>query len=216
MGFYTAEKYSWLSPLLGLVLVFVWGVLSLAHAYDRSLTRMNDSFTEGFMIVDRLGAVLDALSRLSVDQQAFLSTGDARFQDGVVESVEALTIHVETLKVLAARGKLQRQPLAILSRSIDLALNLVGESDEVRQSRGGRAALAYFDSRENTLAEARLQADQLRSEIARHISERVRSARSPKALLHDVVGGVSHGIRLEMAPRQFVFRVCPPIRATCD
>ncbi len=201
MGFYRAEKYSWLSPLLGFVLVFVWGVLSLAHAYDRSLTRMNDSFTEGFMIVDRLGAVLDALGRISIDQQAFLSTDDARFQDGVVESAEALTIHVATLNALAARGKLQRPPLAILSRSIDQALTLVGESDEVRQTRGTRAALAYFDARENTFAEARLQAGQLRSEIARHISERVRSARSPKALLHDVLGSAPRGIALEHGAR---------------
>jgi len=74
---HSAEKYPWMSILLGLALVFVWGVMSLAHAYDRSLGRMNYSFTRSFMIADRLGAVLDELGRLSVAQQAFLSTGRA-------------------------------------------------------------------------------------------------------------------------------------------
>jgi hypothetical protein len=198
---YSAEKYPWMSILLGLALVFVWGVISLAHAYDRSLTRMNDSFTQSFMIADRLGGILDALSRLSVDQQAFLSTGDARFQDGVIESGEALTIDIGMLNSLAAKAELQRPPIASLSRSVDQVLNLVGESDGVRQRRGASAALAYFDSREIAIAEAKLQAGQLRSEIGRRISDRVRDARSPRVLLQDVLGGTPAGIAVEHRAR---------------
>ncbi len=185
----TSEKYSRLSVLLGLALVFAWGVMSLAHAYDRSLTRMNDSFTRGFMIAERLGGILDALSRLTVDQQAFLSTGDARFQDGVVESAEALANDIGVLNSLAARGTLQRTALIDLSRSIDQMLSLAGESDAIRQSRGAAAAVAYFDSRATAIDEAKLQATQLRGEITRHISERVRTARSPKGMLQDVLAG---------------------------
>jgi CHASE3 domain sensor protein len=195
MGY--TEKSSWLLLLAGFALVFVWSALSLAHAYERSLARMNDSFSQGLMIVDRLGAVLDALDRLSTDEQAFLSTGEARFQDGVVESAEALTIDIGMLDALAAEGKFRRANLAILSRCVDRALNLVGESDAVRQDHGAQAALAYFDSRENTLAEAKLRANQLRSETVRRLSDRVRSTRRPKTLLHEVLDNAPACIALQ-------------------
>jgi len=207
---YSAEKYPWMSILLGLALVFVWGVMSLAHAYDRSLGRMNDSFTRSFMIADRLGAVLDELGRLSVAQQAFLSTGDARFQDGVIESGEALTIDIEILNQMAAKGKLQRPPIASLSRAIDQVLNLVGESDGIRQSRGASAALAYFDSREIAIAEAKLQSGQLRSEITRRLSDRIRVARSPRALLQNVLGSAPAAMALERRAR--TIRVSSQVR----
>ncbi len=193
----TSEKYSWASVLLGFVLVFVWGVISLAHAYDRSLTRMNASFTRGFMIVERLGAVLDAVSRISVDQQAFLSSGDARFQDGVVESAEALKIDISVLNSLAAKANVQSPALAKLARSIDQVLSMAGESDAIRQRRGAPAALAYFDSKETAISEARLQVTHLKDEINRHLSDRVRTARSPKALLRDVLGGAPREIALQ-------------------
>ena len=38
----------WLSILLGLALLFAWGVVSLAHAYARGLAKVTDSFTPGF------------------------------------------------------------------------------------------------------------------------------------------------------------------------
>jgi hypothetical protein len=102
---WSTEKYPWLSLFLGLTLVFVWGVISLAHAYDRSLAEMKESFAQGFMLVERLGGVLDTLARVRTDQQAFLSTGDDRFQDEVVGGAETLTLDISVLKSMADRNR---------------------------------------------------------------------------------------------------------------
>lgn len=177
----SSEKYPWLSLWLGLALVFAWGVMSLAHAYDRSLATVSDSFTHGFMLLGRLESIVDALDRLGVDQRAFLSTGDERFQDGVIENAESLEIDIDVLNALAATGKSQRA-LVSLSRSIRQVLDLVGESDGIRDVRSSAAAAAFFESKDSALSLAKWQADQLRIEITRGMSGRIIKARRYHAL----------------------------------
>ena len=175
---WSSEKYPWLSLWLGFALMFVWGVMSLAHANDQSLAKVNDSFTQGFMVVGRLGAILDALDRLSVDQRGFLSTGDERFQDGVIEGAETLALDMDVLNSLAARNKLQRALLTNLSRPIEQVLGSVAESDDIRDVRGRAAAVAFFESKEAAISVSKGQADQLRIEITGRISDRIRSGGS--------------------------------------
>ncbi len=184
------EKYPWLSLGLGLALVFVWGVMSLAQAYDRSLARVNDSFARTFSVVDRPDAILSTLDRLGVDQQAFLSTGDERFQDGVVESAETLELDSDMIKSFAANGKL-RAALAGLSRSIKGVLGSVGESDNIREVRGKAAAITFFDSRQAAIAAAKSQAEQLRVEMTQRISDRIQSAGGANALLDALLHGAA-------------------------
>jgi hypothetical protein len=184
---WSSEKCPWLSLLLGFGLVFVWGVMALAHAYDRSLATVNDSFTQGFIVVERLGAILDALARLSVDQEAFLSTGDKRFQDGVVEGAETLALDMYMLNSLAARNKLQRPLLTSLARSIEQVLGSVAQSDDIRDVRGRAAAVAFFESKEAVISVAKWQADQVRIEITGCISDRIRSARGTSALFQELL-----------------------------
>jgi hypothetical protein len=184
---WTSEKYPWLSLLLGLGLVFVWGVISLAHAYDRSLGRMKDSYAQGFMLVERLGGVLDTLARLGIDQQAFLSTGDERFQDGVVESAETLSVDVAVLDSMAARTKSERPLLNGLSQSIRQVLASVADSDDIRERRGKDEALAFFDSREDSIEAAKWRAEQLRIKIAGRISDRIGSARGVHGWFQDLL-----------------------------
>jgi CHASE3 domain sensor protein len=190
---WSSEKYPWLSLLLGFALVFVWGVMSLAHAYDRGLAKVNDSFIQGFMVVDQLGVIADALARLSVDQEAFLSTGDQRFQDGVIESAETFMLDMDRLNSLAAKSKLQRSLLNSLSRSIKQVLGSVAESNEIRDVRGRVAAVAFFESKEAAISDAKSQAEQLRIEITGCVSDRIRSARGPSALFEDFLYGAPIG-----------------------
>lgn len=181
---WSSEKYPWLSLLLALVLVFVWGVMSLAHAYYRRLAKVNDSFIQGFMIVDQLGVIADALGRLSVDQEAFLSTGDQRFQDGVVESAETFLLDRNRLNSLADSSQLRRS-LNSLSRSIDQVLSSVAESDKIREVRGRGAAVAFFESKEPAISDAKLQAERLKIGITGCVSDRIQSARGFSALFED-------------------------------
>jgi hypothetical protein len=185
----SSEKNPWLSMWLGLALIFAWGLMSLAHAYNRSLAAVSDSFNQGFMLLGRLGTIVDALDRLGVDQRAFLSTGDERFQDGVIENAEALEINIDMLNSPAAIGKSQRVLLIGLSQSVRQVLDSVGESDGIRNVRSGAAATAFFDSKEDAVALAKWQAEQLRIAITRGMSGRIRKARSCNALLEDFFDG---------------------------
>jgi hypothetical protein len=196
---WSSEKYPWVSLLLGFALVFVWGVMSLGHVYDRSLARVNESFTQGFMVVERIGAMLDALARLSVDQEAFLSTGDERFQDGVIESAQTLELDMYMLN-LADRAKLQRPLLNSLSRSIDLFLGSVADSDEIRDDRGRVAAVAFFESKDATIADTESQAEQLRIEITGCVFDRIRSASGTRALFEALLYGAPVGTMLVHKP----------------
>jgi hypothetical protein len=194
---WSSEKYPWLSLLLGFALVFAWGVISLAHAYDLSLAKMNDSFAQGFMLEERLGGVLDNLARLRIDQQAFLATGDERFQDGVVESAETLTLDIGVLNSLAAKSEMERPLLTSLSRSIEQVLGSVADSDHIREVRSKADAVAFFESQETAISVAKWQADQLRIQVAGRISDRIRSARSTNALFQDLFYSAPVGIALK-------------------
>jgi hypothetical protein len=186
---WSSEKYPWLSVLIGFALVFVWGVMSLVRAYDRSLAKANDSFIQGFMVVEELGVIVEALARLSVDQEAFLSTGDQRFQDGVIESAVTFAVDMDRLNALAAGSKSQRPLLNRLSGSLKQVLGWVAESDEIRDVRGRVAAVAFFESKEAAISDAKSQAEQLRVEITGCVSDRIRSGRGSSALFQVLLYG---------------------------
>src|SRR5262249_38068642 len=148
----------------GFALILAWSVISIAHAHERTLARVNDFFTEVSMIMDQLDEINDDLNRLGIDQQAFLSTGEMRFQDAVIESAERLTIPTGMLKSLAASHQIQRPLLASLSRSVDQVVGLVGESDEIAAKHGGPAAVAFFETTEAEIYQAKQEAEDLRME----------------------------------------------------
>ena len=183
----SSEEYPWLYLLLGFALMSAWTVISVANAHQRSLARVNDSFAEGSMFADRLGAISDDLARISVEQEAFLSTGDLRFQDVVIETSEKLTIDIGMLDSFAAKGNWPRSVLTRLSRSVDQVLSSVGESDQIADARGTAAAVAYFESREDAISDAQRQADHLKSKITGSISDRIRNARTTRAFLQDLL-----------------------------
>ncbi len=196
---WSSEKSPWMSLGLGLALVFAWGVMSLARAYGQSLATVNDSFDQGFMVEAQLGAILSSLERLSVDQRAFLSTGETRFQDGVIESAETLELDLDQLNSMAASRQLRRAPLAGLSGSIKRILAVMGESDQIRDARGTAAAVAFFDSKEPAMSLAKWQADQLRIAISRRIAERIRGAHGTTALVEAFLYGAPAGSTLGQA-----------------
>ncbi len=170
----------------GFALVAIWGVMSLGHAYDRSLAKVNDCFSQGFMVVGRLDAIAGALDRLNVDQQAFLSNGDGRFLQGVWESARSVEDNMSWLNSLATRSGSPRTELIKLSRAINEVLDSVGESYDIRDRRGRPAAQAFFAAREAAISEAKSQADELRIEVTQGISDRILMARGTN-LLHEAI-----------------------------
>ncbi|HEY2106480.1 MAG TPA: hypothetical protein VGH29_11880 [Candidatus Binataceae bacterium] len=63
---------------------------------------MNDSFARRLMIQGELDDLTSIVDRLSIDQQAFMSTGDDRFQDGVYASIVTLDRRLEGLNASMA------------------------------------------------------------------------------------------------------------------
>jgi hypothetical protein len=184
------EEYSWLSLSVAFALLSVWSVLSLAHTFDRRLAEANESFTRVFRVAGRLDMIVEALDHLGVDQQAFLSTGEESFQDGVIESIETLELNIEALNSLAARSTSHRVPLVALSRSIEQVIASVSESDRIREAGNKAAAAAFFESKEAEISQARSQTAQLRLETIASISDRIWNARGETlfaALLGDVL-----------------------------
>jgi CHASE3 domain sensor protein len=175
---------------LGFALVVAWGVISLGYAYERSLARVNDCFNQGFVVVGRLDAIVGALDRLNVNQQAFLSTGDDHFLQDVWESARSLDNNIAWLDSFAARNALPRAPLTGMSRAIKQVLKLVGESYDVRDMRGRPAARAFFAAREATIAGAKSRADELTVEVTKGISDRIRTARGTNLLLEAIRWGL--------------------------
>ncbi len=199
---WSSEKHPWSYLLPGFALIFAWSVISIAHAHQRTLASVNDSFTRASIFMDRLGTITDDLDRLSVDQRAFLSTGDMRFQDGVIESSERLTMDIGMLNAMAARNEMERLLLVSLSRSIDQVQASVGESDTIATKRGRAAAAAFFESREVAVSEAKGEATQLKTEMSQDVSDRIRNARMARAFLQDLlyIGPAGTGFKHSRRP----------------
>jgi methyl-accepting chemotaxis protein len=179
----SSEEYPQLSLTLALALLFVWSVMSLGRVYDQRLGEVNDSFTKRFRVIGRLDVTLEALDHLAVDEQAFLSTGDETFQDGVVESIEHLELNIDMLNSLAAKSTSQRARLVELSQSIEQVIGTVGESDRIRDVHGKAAAADFFASKGDEISQAKWQAYEIQIEIIHSISDRIRSADTSPTLL---------------------------------
>jgi CHASE3 domain sensor protein len=183
----SSKEYSWLSLTVAFALLFVWGVISLALAYDRRLADVNESFTGAFRVAGRLDVIANALDHLGVDQQAFLSTGEERFQDGVIESIQTLELSINSLNSLAARRTSHRALLLALSRLIERVIAMVAESDRIREAGNKAAAAAFFESKEAEISQAKSQTAQLRLETIVSISDRIRGARGSETLVAALV-----------------------------
>ncbi len=180
------KEYSWPSVTVAFALLFLWSVISLGDAYDRRMAEANESFTAAFRVVGRLDMIAVALDH---DQQAFLSTGEERFQDGVVENIQTLELGVDALTSLAARSTSHRGLLLALSRSIEQVIASAAESDRIREAGNRAAAVAFFESKELEISQAKSQVAQLRFETIVSISDGLWNARGEPllaALLHDV------------------------------
>jgi hypothetical protein len=216
----SSKEYSWLSVTVAFALLFVWGLMSFAHAYDRRLEETNESFTGAFRVVGRLDIIAVALDHLGVDQQAFLSTGEESFQDGVVENIQTLELGIDALNSLAVRSTSHRTLLVALSRSIEQVIASVGESDRIREAGNKAAAAALFESKEAEISQAKSQIAQLRLETIVSISDGIWNARGETllaALLVMCSAGSMRRSRIQPSARAYrndsLYRVALLIRS---
>src|SRR5260370_24051206 len=132
-----------------LALVVICLGIGFHYALNRSLTKVNNSLTGGFLVLEHVDSILDDLDRLSFTQRAFLSTGDERFSQDVVESVMGIERHMDSLQQIARKGARLHAPVDNLARAIDWALNSLGKSNEIEQTSGAAVAIALLDNDES-------------------------------------------------------------------
>jgi CHASE3 domain sensor protein len=182
MELYSAEDSRIVRSGFGLALVILCLVIAFSHAHIRSLTKIGDSLTSSLVVVDHVDSVLNDLDRLSVDQRAFLSTGDDHFSQDVAESAIALSHQVNFLNVLVAKKIPLQAPVAKLALELRWALNAVGRSYDIQEMAGSAAAIAYLDT-DPSIFDAKLDAEQLRSRATDSLFDRVRAERRVKAIM---------------------------------
>lgn len=190
-----------------MLLLGTWSVMTLAAAYSQNLANVDSFYTRSLCDVDLLDNVVNAIDRLDVDQRAVLSSGDQRFSDGVWASVVELDRHSAELKALADRNPARGARAAQLSASLRQVLDLAARSDDIKDTRGRRAALAFFDASEGVISLAKSQAGELKEDLLRSLRDQVLKASTGNSLLKAMLHGAPAGIALgpsaaaRLAPR---------------
>jgi hypothetical protein len=200
MNAYSERFARTVTVAVAIVLVITWSVITFAEAYTQSLADINDSYNRSLSSVYLLDEVISAIERLSIEQRAFLSTADPRFVDGVWTSIVSLDRNLEMLKGLAVHGALQQAPVAQLSTAVRRVENSVAHSDDIRDRRGKRAAIAFFDADEAAISAAQSQAGELKSAIVLDLYRSLH-ARGSNRLLQAVFHGAPAGVAFGLRPR---------------
>ncbi len=166
----------------GLALVVLCLGIGFHCALNRALTRVGDSMNGGFLVVNDVDSIMDGLDRLSLNQRSFLRTGDLRFSQDVYESITRIQRHMDSLRQIAQKGSRLRGPIAKLDRAIDCALDSLGRSNELEKSEGSAQAIKLLD-KDESIAEAAKEAEQLRKLATEGMFDRVRTERRMTAVL---------------------------------
>ena len=165
-----------------LVLVAVCLAIGFHYAFNRTLTKVNASVTGGFLVVDHVDAIVDNLDRLTLNQRAFLGTGDERFSQDVVESIMGIERNLDSLEQLKNRSPRLRLDITKLERSIGWAFDSLGKSNDLNQTLGSGIAIALLDN-DDSIADAKLVAQELRKEVTDGVFDRFRTQRRMRAIL---------------------------------
>lgn len=165
-------------------LVAICLAIGFRFALSRSLGKIDASLTRGVTVVEHVDSILDDLERLSLSQRAFLHTGEDRFSEGVIESATGLIQHVDALKQLPGQSAALKHQIAQMSHSVDGALDLVGESNDLKHYFGTSVALTLLDEAgDSSIQDAELDAVQLKRLATAHVLERVRTEGKLRSVL---------------------------------
>jgi hypothetical protein len=145
MDLNSAEDSKSVRLLFGLAIVVLCLGIGFHHALKRTLSQVSDSLVGSLVVVDHVDSIVNQLDRLNIDQRAFLSTGDDRFSEVVVESIMGIDRNLESLEVEARKDRRLIDPVGKLSQSIGGVMDSMGKSFQVEKTAGAAVAIAYLD-----------------------------------------------------------------------
>jgi CHASE3 domain sensor protein len=159
----------------GVALIAICLAIGFRSALSLSLGKVATSLTRGVTVVEKVDDIVDDLDRLRVSQRAFLCTGEDRFAQGVIESATELIENVGDLKQLTAPSSALARQIAHVSHSVDSALELVGESNDLQHYFGTDAAVTLLDDDgDHSIESAETDAIALKKLATSRVLERVR------------------------------------------
>ncbi len=171
----------------GVAVTAICLAIGFRSALSLSLGKFVTSLTRGVAVVEKVDDIVDDLDRLRVSQRAFLYTGEDRFAQGVIESATRLIENVGVLKQLTAPSSALARQIAHVSHSVDWALELVGESNDLQHYFGTAAAVTLLDDDgDHSIGSAEIDAMQLKKLATSRVLERVRIEGKLRSVL-DVV-----------------------------
>jgi CHASE3 domain sensor protein len=151
---------------------------------NHSLARVTNSVTAGLIVVENVDSILDNLDRLSMNQRAYLATGDDRYSEQIAESVMAISTDLEALKQVSVKGEpLRRQWVTRLSQRIDWALDSVQQTYELKRLSGAEVAIVLLDN-DVAIDEARMEASELKKVATDGMFDRMENERTTDSILH--------------------------------
>jgi CHASE3 domain sensor protein len=187
MDLNSVEDSTILRMAAGVAVIAICLTIGFRSALSLSLGKVVISVTRGVTVVEKVDDIVDDLDRLRVSQRAFLSTGEDRFAQGVIESVTELIENVGVLKQLTAPGSALARQITRVSQSIDLAIELVGESNDLQHYFGTEAAVTLLDDDgDHSIESAETEAIQLKKLAAAHVLERARAEGRLRSVLEVV------------------------------
>jgi CHASE3 domain sensor protein len=148
--------------------------IGFRFALSTSLHKISASLTRGITVVEQVDDILNELDQLRVSQQAFLDTGEDRFSQGVVESATGLMAHVGALKQLTTPTPALARQIMRVAHSVDWALELVGETNDLQHYFGTAAAVTLLeDDGYHSIQSAETDAVELKKLATNHVLERI-------------------------------------------
>ena|SRR5271166_5908453 len=183
MDLNSAEDSKLVRMMFGLTVVVICLGIGFHHALKRTLAQVSDSLVGGLVVVDHVDTIVNQLDRLTTDQRAFLSTGDDRFSEIVVESIMGIDRNLESLEIEAKKDHRLQEPVDKLGQSLNWVMDSMGKSFQVQQTAGAAVAIAYLDD-DASADDAKDDAARLRRLATDSLFDRVRSESRIKSILN--------------------------------
>lgn len=185
MDFASVEDSRIVKTVCSLALAAVCLTMWFRFVLNRTLNTVSRSLTGGLIVVENIDSITHNLDALSVNQRAFLSTGDELFAVQIAESVMAIGNNLESLKQISVNGKPLRPKVTSLSHRINWALDSIERTYDLQQHSGTEAAIALLDNGD-ALWDAKREALSLKQVATDGIFGRVQTERGVNSILEEL------------------------------
>jgi CHASE3 domain sensor protein len=185
MDLTSAEDSKTVRVACGLVLALIYLAIWFRFVVNGTVTKVALSMTGGLSLIENIDSVMNNLDRLSMNQRAYLYTGDERFAGQVAQSIMAIANNLTSIKHISVNDEPLQRKATILSHSIDWALESIGKTYDLQEHFGSGPAIALLDH-DNAVEDAKEEALSLKKVATDGMFERVRTEHEIRSILEEL------------------------------